>query len=365
MAGTNRLLIQVVARMKPQRDGVSDPALLLAAELKAVYGIDTAFVVLNSNESGSVPFPVVCCAPSQLLESCSKLAENGRGAVLVHLVGYGYSSHDGAPVLLARSLADLRESGRFHIAVYFYELFVSRKPWESGRSCLYAGRQRRAVRAIVRQCHLLLTNIREQAKWLEHENRTASPVRLIPVISTIGEVLEPTPIAEREPAMVVFGLPGTRRIAYRQISSLERTLKALGIREIFDAGMACGAPLEIAGIPLRHLGELPAEEVLALLSRVAFGYAATPPFCLGKSSVFAGYCAQGNHSRGGGILLRRVRWTEGWSPFGESADSIVCPGIRVWKPALDRRGTGTRAIDCACTRKCTQTGLVNGIERSG
>ena len=77
MLPSDRLLIQVVPRLKPARCGVSDQAIMLAQELKAAFGIDTAFVVLNSNEACSLPYSVIHCPPAQLLETC--LSMTGAG----------------------------------------------------------------------------------------------------------------------------------------------------------------------------------------------------------------------------------------------------------------------------------------------
>ena len=80
----NRRIIQVVPQLKPARCGVSDHAIALASELKTGFGIDTAFVVLNSDEPSGVPYPVVHCSPDQLLNACVSLRTNELAAILVH-----------------------------------------------------------------------------------------------------------------------------------------------------------------------------------------------------------------------------------------------------------------------------------------
>lgn len=290
MLGTPRLLIQVVPRMTPGRCGVSDPALLLAGELKAGFGIETAFAVLNSGVRASVPQPTVYCAAEELVENCLKLAEGRPAAVLVHLSGYGYSP-DGAPARLAVALAALRDSGRFQIGVYFHELFAGGRPWQL--AYWNARRQQKVLRAIVAQSDLLVTNIRAHADWLERQAGAGVAVHLLPVFATVGESETPRPIAQRSPAMAVFGLPDSRRRAYRELPALHRAFRLLEIAEIVDVGLDCDAPGEVLGIPVRRLGEQPAAALDALFSSLRFGLVAMPPFCLAKSSIFANLCSHG------------------------------------------------------------------------
>ncbi len=292
MSSAHRLLIQAVPRLKPERCGVSDQAILLAQELKTAFGIDTAFVVLNSDERCGLPYPAIYCAPDKLLEACRSLNSDRPGALLVHLSGYGYSSV-GAPTRLAAALADVRASGQFRIAVYFHELFASAMPWR--RAFWQSRRQRQAVCRIAADCDLLVTNTRFHAAWLERRpvRRSAIAVQYLPVFSAAGEAQAPTPIADRERAVAVFGLAANRRRAYKDPPSLRNLLKELGIREIFDIGPESVAPSELDGVPVRAMGALESGEVARLFSRLMFGFVPHAPVGLAKSSIFASFCAQG------------------------------------------------------------------------
>ncbi len=292
MLPSDRLLIQVVPRLKPARCGVSDQAIMLAQELKAAFGIDTAFVVLNSNEACSLPYSMIHWPPAQLLETCLSLTEGRPGAILVHLSGYGYSA-DGAPTLLADALASVRTDGRFRIAVYFHELFATGMPWRS--AFWHSRRQRNAVRRIAEGCDLLVTSSRYHADWLEREpvRQSAAPIQLLPVFSAVGETPAPTPVPQREPAIAVFGLAGTRQNAYKKMASQAGMLHDLGIKEILDIGPEFDAPRELNGIPVRRAGALAAPDLADLLSHSMFGFLPHDSALLAKSSIFAGYCAQG------------------------------------------------------------------------
>ncbi|MDR3754505.1 MAG: hypothetical protein P4K78_11830 [Terracidiphilus sp.] len=291
MAGTRRL-IQVVPRLQPTRCGVSDHALALASELRTSYGIDSVFVVLNSDERCDLPYSVTHCAPHQLLNSCVAFSGSQPAAILVHLSGYGYSA-DGAPTLLAEALEKVKADGRFRVAVFFHELFATGMPWKS--AFWYSQRQKRAVRRIAEACDLRVTNARNYVDWLTRETvpRTASPIQYMPVFSQVGEAQQLIPLADREPVMAVFGLGGTRQNAYRDLSALGTMLRQLGIQEILDIGPDFEPPGELDGIPVRRMGVLTAAEIARQFSRSSFGFLSYPRMPLAKSGVFAGYCAHG------------------------------------------------------------------------
>ena len=82
---------------------------------------------------------------------------------------------------------------------------------------------------------------------------------------------------------------------------------ALGIQEIIDIGpRTLPAPAEVAGIKVRTTGYLPQAEVSRILSTCRAGFLDYPSDVLGKSTVFAAYCAHGvapviTHLRGAGL----------------------------------------------------------------
>src|SRR5260370_39338613 len=215
-SATRPLLSQVVPRLIPGRCGVSDQAVFLAHELNESFATDSAFVVLNSNQRSDLPYPVVHCLPSQLLETCLKLSEGRPGAMLIHMSGYGYSA-DGAPTLLAESLETVRGSGQFRIAVFFHETFASGPPWKS--AFWHSHRQQKALRKIIAQSGLNAASIGYNLAWLGRASRRHGvfPAKLVPVFSAAGETDAPLPFEERRPVMLVFGLAGTRRRAYQKL----------------------------------------------------------------------------------------------------------------------------------------------------
>jgi hypothetical protein len=295
------MLIEVVPRLTPDRCGVSDFSLLIARELEAAFGIRTAFVVLNSSERCDVPFPVIYCAPAQLLDECESLSKGSPAVLLVHLSGYGYAP-DGAPTALARALAEASDKGGFRIAVFFHELFAPALPWKS--AFWHARRQKEALRRIAATGDLLATNTPPSLEWLEKvpNKKSAAPVQFLPVFSPVGEPKSPGFFSCREPVAAVFGLGGTRKRAYREMAGLGSTFDDLGVEEIWDIGEEIDSPRELHGIPIKPMGVLPAEQVGQRLAQARFGFIPLISEWLTKSTVFASYCAHGTIA----ILTRSV-----------------------------------------------------------
>lgn len=287
-----RILIQVVASLTPGRNGISDHAISLAHELQSVFGIDTAFAVVNSNERCALPYPAIFCPPSRLLERSLELTQGRPGAMLFHVSGYGYS-RDGAPRLLADAVDEVKASGRFLLGGYFHELFATGMPWRS--AFWHTRRQQRAVSRIAAQCGLIVTNMEYHSKWLERESRRlgGAPVEWMPVFSTVGEADEPPSFDRRDAALMVFGRASTREWSYRQLAAAGDLVNTLSIQEILDVGPECDHPAEVRGIPVKTMGLLSAEEARAAISRSRFGFVPHPWAGLAKSSILAAYCAQG------------------------------------------------------------------------
>jgi hypothetical protein len=159
----------------------------------------------------------------------------------------------------------------------------------------YSQRQRRAVRKIAAVSDLVLTNTGVHAAWLNKQPAEPGvrPVQVLSVFSAVGERQVNIPMSQRQRAMVVFGLGGTRQKAYKDLASLPDILSHLGIVEIVDIGPDPVAPQELHGLPIRRMGELKPADLVLQLARAQFGFISYDIKCLAKSSVFASYCAQG------------------------------------------------------------------------
>jgi hypothetical protein len=218
------------------------------------------------------------------------LAAALRGAdhTILHYAGYGYHPR-GVPRWLATGLA--RTDGA--IWTQFHEVWATGPPWRS--SFWLAPLQRRIVGAIGDRSDRITTSLDLYADLLR--SRLSDPRREIsirPVISGVGEVLNPLPFARRAPRLVLFAGQGVRNRAYAQESAaIEGAARALGLAEIWDIGPGVVAPPHLGALPIRRLGALPAPDVSAILAESAAGFLAYPLGFLGKSSVFAAYAAHG------------------------------------------------------------------------
>jgi len=68
----------------------------------------------------------------------------------------------------------------------------------------------------------------------------------------------------------------------------------MAIEKIVDIGPRAGeVPAGLEGIPVQAMGHLPREDVSKLLSESRAGFLDYPSDVLGKSTVFAAYCAHG------------------------------------------------------------------------
>jgi hypothetical protein len=91
----------------------------------------------------------------------------------------------------------------------------------------------------------------------------------------------------------VFGSAGWRTAAYRQYRrSLESACSDLRVEQILDIGPPLGFLPELP-VPVRTCGRLEAAEVAGLLRQCRFGFSSYPTAWLGKSGIFAAYCAHG------------------------------------------------------------------------
>jgi len=265
----------------PGTGGVRDYADSLARAW-AARGVDSH--VIEGTRAGLAP---------QLAALPRAGANGARLCIVLHFSGYGY-----APRGLCGWLAD--ELSRFKAAhgagvrlvVVFHELFAAGEPvW---RSAFWLARwQSQAARRIARLADSLWTNAEFHAAWLREVVDDTTPLQVRPVFSSVGEPEDPTPWNRREPRAIVFGSTATRARAFVALRACAPALARLGIQEIVEAGDGASQSGEVAGMPTRRLGRLSASELGALLAGSRFALIDYPSRFLGKSSVFAGYAANG------------------------------------------------------------------------
>jgi len=70
-------------------------------------------------------------------------------------------------------------------------------------------------------------------------------------------------------------------------------LRRLGVTEIIEVGSGGATTSPVVGFSQRFVGRLDPADLGAMLERTAYGLIEYPPRYLGKSGVFAAYCAHG------------------------------------------------------------------------
>jgi len=290
------MLIQIVPALPPATNGVGDYALAVACAMRREFGLETQFVVGNERWQGPEQvegFGVRKVAARSADGLAAALLESaGESRVLLQLSGYGYSGR-GCPWWLMQGLERWRaKQTEARLVTMFHELYASGPPWTS--TFWVSPAQRMVTAGIARRSDVAVTNIqryRERLEGLDSSKR--GRVEALAVPSNVGEPLEPGKLDSRAKSMVVFGLPASRKRSYEtRMGALQRACEELGICEIQDVGASFdGIPERVGGVPVRRHGVMKVSDLSLLLAGAMAGFVDYPPEYLGKSGVFAAYCA--------------------------------------------------------------------------
>lgn len=213
----------------------------------------------------------------------------GAGPLFIQVSQYGYHPRGVAFELLQWTRRQ-KAAGR-PVGLFFHELYASGPPWTS--SFWLSPLQRHVAAALARTCDFWMTNRQASANWLL---RTAGPKphAVLPIISNVGE--QPEYRTDRQPSLIVFGSSAVRGGTYRALGETVFTWAAANGITLEDIGpdhtdAALLRRLRDAGVRLHGL--LDADAAGALLSTAMFGALSYPAAFVGKSGVFAAYCAHG------------------------------------------------------------------------
>jgi hypothetical protein len=118
-------------------------------------------------------------------------------------------------------------------------------------------------------------------------------VPTLPVFSTVGEPSNLPDLLVRQRHLVIFGSRGRRNKVYQSsLDQLHQICQCLNIQQIFDIGPKLDSiPTRIGNVPITATDSLPSYEVSATLSGAFAGFFNYHPAFLGKSTIFAAYCA--------------------------------------------------------------------------
>jgi hypothetical protein len=203
--------------------------------------------------------------------------------LVIHYVPYGYQ-RKGCPFSLIRSLRHLRSMRKFRMVSVFHELYTSGPPWTS--RFYVSPFQRFLFRALVRLSDQVVTSTPAYRRTLERQGKNAG---MHPVISNIGEPLDPSELKQRANRAVVFGLPHSRRPLFES-GMLESTLEKISVDEVLEIGERCSQPpTNIGKVQWHQCGNLSGKKVSELFLQSRFGLLYYPRNLLSKSGVFAAY----------------------------------------------------------------------------
>jgi hypothetical protein len=322
-------VVQIVPQLPPPYEGVGTYAAALAGAL----GGEVRFLVGDPGWSGDRPggeSGAIRAVPARTAEglaaALAAMARSGEvDAVLLHYANYGYQRR-GCPEWLVSGL----DHWEGRLVTLFHEVWASGPPWRSSFWLLPA--QRRLAARLARRSQALATTLDRYAGMLRRGSHDRE-IAVLPVFSTVGEPAAPFAAGARARRLVVFGGAGVRGRAYGPFRhALAAAARALAAEEVWDVGPPLSPPASVAGVPVRPLGVLAADEVSAVLLGSAAGFLAYPPEFLPKSTVFAAYCAHG--------MLPVCAWT----------DHPAATGVPYWRgdggdPGGDPDGTARAAHD--------------------
>lgn len=289
----DKTIVQIVPRIPPHTDGVGDYSLKLAEQLLNDYKINTHFLVFKKDieiESFVNGFPATLLSTHTPEFFLSVLPQN-IDTVLLHYSNYPYLSGKlDAPFWLVKGLELAVKLRQIKLVVMFHEL-----PMLKYKKINFLN----PIQSIVsrRLAQLASTVITDSGRfqailsqWIQR------PIKCIPDFSTIGEPNEIKTLAERKRRIIVFGTTDRHRVYANFLNELLSTCHILGIEEIYDIGKPLNLHLSnFNGIHVVEMGFQPSEVVsqLMLESMAGFFDYSRFPGDLGKSTVFAAFCAHG------------------------------------------------------------------------
>lgn len=287
-------IVQIVPRLPPHTDGVGDYGLRLAEQLLKAHQIRTHFLTF---QLGIETEPVIngfsaVGLPSHQADTLLSVLPPDIQGILLHYSNYPYLQGKlDAPFWLPSALERAINLRHLKLVVMFHEL-----PLLKWKQLNFLNPIQSIVsRRLAQIAHQVVTDsARFQAilsRWFQR------PIPCIPDFATIGEPEYVPPLAERERRLIVFGGTDRRRVYQNSLPKLLQTCQILAIKEICDIGKFLNLKqlYDFADVHLVEMGFQPSEVVSRLMANSLAGcldYTRFPGD-LGKSSVFAAFCAHG------------------------------------------------------------------------
>lgn len=286
-------ILQIVPRIAPDMDGVGEYTLRLSKRLKANHNIDSEFLVFRPSDRTPQTledFPVHRLDDHIVSTFLSKISPE-ISTVVLQYSNYPYLQGKlDAPLWLALALKALKQKGIATI-VMFHEL----PTLKYGVIRLPNPFQGKLSRDLAKLSDVVLTNNEAFQNTLSAWR--SQPVYCLPNFATIGEPDRVLPLSKRERAVVVFGSTDRRRVYQSNLRLLKEICQQLNIDTLYDVGRELDWDAESLGPSVKTIrtGMLSDSDVSELMSQAfagIFDYHRFPKN-LGKSTVYAAYCAHG------------------------------------------------------------------------
>ena len=295
-------ILQIIPTPPNNADGIGDYALQLASQLRQDFQVDTQFLVFRNDMQVE---PIASGFTMQQLsvhtaEKFRAAIPNDIQSIIVHFSAYPYFNTSlkgslgfGTPFWLIDALRSVVKSQQLKLVVMFHEL--PKLYWKqfyvfdflNPIQCIVSRRLARMADTV------LTSSTKFQAvlsTWIGKD------VPKISIFSSMGEPESIIPLRMRQRRLIIFGGSARARIYNNHSPALIQSCQLLDINEIYDIGSTLTLPdYSQAGIDLRSIGFRSPTEISELLSTSLAGCIDYTPFPgnLGKSSVFAAYCAHG------------------------------------------------------------------------
>lgn len=292
---TSAQLVTIVPRLRPAIDGVGDYALEIAQALHH-RGVRSQFIVGDSQWQGD---KLLAGMPAQRVSQRSSTALLTQLAqaktILLHYVPHGYAAK-ACPFWLIQALEQWRRNSDTFLLTMFHELYACdwQRPWSS--DFWLSPVQRQLASRLAQLSDVCLTSSQryaDQLNPLSHGKHTQ--VTALPVFSNVGELAQVLPLVQRQPHLVIFGQRHSKEKIYQQaLAKLKQVCQQLAITQIWDIGVPVPQmPTQVGHAPITALGKLANDAIAHYLSQSQAGFLAYDPKRLGKSGIFAAYCAYG------------------------------------------------------------------------
>lgn len=323
-------IIQVVPTLPPEINGVGDYALSLSLQLRQDFDVETQFIIGNPDWPGFEllnDFNVLKVKQRSLNALLTGLEKaSNSNIILLHYVGYGYARR-GCPTWLVDSLTRWKAAngsgGR--IITMFHEVASSGPLWTS--AYWTSPLQRKLVMQLLQISNSVITSKKLYADLLSrYSDSRFTDIPSISVFSNVGEPIETLPLTARQRHLVIFGGIGQRTRLYgNSVEEIIWACKYFDIGKILDIGprFDLSVPL-LDQYPVEHTGSLAPSAISALLSHSVAGFLNYDPEFLGKSGVFAAFCAHG-------VVPINVR-------SSDASDDGLIPGVHYVAPTRHMLG---------------------------